>query len=496
MDNLPNVDINTVLQDEEYDGPVEIKKLKQRVMVDEPYSEACQWDEDAVTLSLPSSIDIEAKNSLDKTPNINLVDNAASRKWADVLKEGLDFNTYGDAFLSSFSNPDSMFKQHVEYGGQKYRPQAPKVKNTENENLKGERAVLRVIRQLGLGTTFQVPLWHSGIWVTFKPPTEAEIIELNRQLVSEKIRMGRYTYGLAYSNITSYTVDYLMDFAISHIYTTTVKNDELPISNIRNHIAVQDLFALFWGLACTMYPKGFQYRRSCISNPEKCNHVLEEKINLSKLLLVNNNALTEWQKSHMAMRQPFQRDLSAVKKYQDEMLGLKSRSINLSNSTDGSDLKITLRSPLVNQYIDEGHRWISGIVDVINSSLSNTARDDERNILVERYAQASSMRQYVHWVESIEIDSNIIDDRETIEMTLNVMSADDKIREHFLSEVVNYINESTMAIVGIPVHDCPACGEEQKDTVVNSEFTNVIPLDVIQLFFVLTTQRVLKISSR
>ena len=467
------------------------------ITVDEDYSfPNTEWDEEAITVRLPSDTSGNTKDVLEKTPNINLVDNPDSRKWAGVVNDGLEYTTFANAFGDVFKNTNAHFRQGIEYNNQRYQAQAPKLKNTENENLKGERAVLRVLRQLGLGTTFQVPLWHSGIWVTLKPPTESEIIELNRLLINEKIRMGRYTYGLIYSNTTAYTIDILVDFIISHIYTTTVKSEELPISSLKNFLSVQDLFTLIWGFACTMYPKGFQYQRACLTDPEKCHHVLEEKLNLSKLLWTNNNVLTDWQKSHMASRQPFDRDLSAVKKYRDEMLSLKSRRIKLSKEGDETELYITLKSPMVSDYISEGHKWISGIIDKIKNSVVSIDDDIERNNIVQRFAQSTSMRQYTQWVESIELDTNIINDRETIETTLDIMSADDYIRDTFIEKVVNYINDSTMAVVGIPTYNCPKCASEQKGEIINNEFTNIIPLDVVQLFFGLTTQRIQKITTR
>jgi hypothetical protein len=198
----------------------------------------------------------------------------------------------------------------------------------------------------------------------------------------------------------------------------------------------------------------------------------------------------------MALRQPFGRDLSSVKKFRDEMLGLEKRRVSLSDAFTDSELHVTLKSPTVTQYVNEGHRWISGIVDKITTSINTTANDEERNLIIQRYAQATSMRQYAHWIESIELDSNVIDDRETIEMTLDVMSADDRVREKFIEAVVKYINDSTLAVVGIPTYDCPVCHTEQKENTINDAFVNIIPLDVIQLFFGLITQRIQRIATR
>jgi hypothetical protein len=73
--------------------------------------------------------------------------------------------------------------------------------------------------------------------------------------------------------------------------------------NIRNYIKTPDLPILLWGLACSIYSNGFQYTRACISDPEKCNHILKEKLDLSKLLWTDSSALTAHQVNHMTKRQ-------------------------------------------------------------------------------------------------------------------------------------------------------------------------------------------------
>lgn len=498
--------VPTVLDDEVFDEPPpvaapikeeeKVERKPHRAKLDDPYSIPAEVNQSEETISLPSNLDFETRAKLESTPNINLMDNPAARKWGEAIKDGLEFNTFAEGFVPTLEDQEASFRQGVEFNGQRYSAQAPKIKDSTNENLKGERAVLRVMRDMGLGTTFQVPLWHTGIWVTLKPPAESEIIELNRRLVAEKIRLGRYTYGLAYSNTTSYTNSLLLDFIFAHTYTTTVRNEELPISKLKDVISTQDLFTLIWGFACTMYPRGFQYRRPCINDPEKCNHVTEEKLNLSKLQWTNTNALTEWQKSHMTTRQPYGRDMGSVKRYKEELLRTKPRRLTLTEPTDAYQIHVTLKTPVLSEYITEGEKWITGLVNKVNEALTTSDTDQERNAIIHRYAQASSMRQYAHWVESIELGTNIIDDVGTINSALDTISADDRIRPKFINEVVNYINDSTISLIGIPVYDCPACGMDQKVEGIGKDFVNIIPLDVIQLFFALITQRIQRIADR
>lgn len=447
------------------------------------------------SIVLPSNFDRETRDVLEKMPNVNLLDSPQTRQWASDVVEGLELTTHNEAFISPLEQDDADFKQKLEDNGMSLMAASPKFKSIQNETLKGERAVIRLISHLGMGTLFQTPLWHSGLWVTFKPPTESELIELNRILVADKIMFGRYTYGLVFSNLLSYTTDRLVDFALAHVYDLTAKSDAITVDNIKDHISCLDIPSLLWGFVCTMYPKGFKYRRACINDPEKCNFVLDEILNVIKLQWTNNNALTEWQKTFMAGRQSKTKDIDSINRYKEELRSAKQRRLVINEGLD-NEVAIIIKTPNITQYIEAGYRWINDITDTVNRTLSLNANDEERNTLITRYGQASAMRQYVHWIDSIEYDTNVINDSETLESTLDVLSSDDEIRTQFIKGVIDYINHNTLSIIGIPVYDCPKCNKTQEVDHQLPMHTNIIPIDVIQLFFALLGSKMGSLTSR
>ena len=470
-----------------------LSRKPQHVTQDYPISQPGESTQPAITF--PANFDKETRDVLERMPNVNLLDSPQTRKWAEDVADGLELTTHNEAFVSTLETDGADFKQKLEDNGISLMAGSPKFKSIQNETLKGERAVIRFISHLGLGTLFQTPLWHSGIWVTFKPPTESELIELNRILVADKIQFGRYTYGLVYSNLLSYTTDRLVDFALAHVYDLTAKSDKITTDNLKEHLSCLDIPSLLWGFVCTMYPKGFKYRRACITDPEKCNYVLEELLNLFKLQWTNNAALTEWQKTFMAGRQSKSKDADTILRYQGELKAAKHKRLVINEGL-ANEIAITLKTPTVTQYIEAGYRWISDITDTVSRTLGLNATDDERSALITRYGQASAMRQYIHWVESIEYDTNSINDTETIEGTLDVLSADDEVRTQFIKGVIDYINENTISIIGIPVYDCPKCKHSQEVDHQLPHHTNIIPIDVIQLFFALLGSRMGSLINR
>jgi hypothetical protein len=185
-----------------------------------------------------------------------------------------------------------------------------------------------------------------------------------------------------------------------------------------------------------------------------------------------------------------------VLRYQSESLKAQKREVVINKGQD-SEFKIVLKTPTAEQYIDSGARWISGIVDIVNRAISNTSTIAEKNSYITRRGKATTLRQYGHWVDKIELsDNNTIEDIETIESTLNVFSSDDKVREEVIRAVTSYIASSTLTVIGIPSYDCPNCGADQTPSVELPNHTNIIPVDVYTTFFTLLVQKLEKIEQR
>lgn len=474
---------------------VEEKKDKRQSVVQD-YDVNCSVKlKDADTIVMPSAFPDETTKVLQNMPNINLADNDKSKKWADTVSEGLELGTFREVLKDSLYQENEQYRQHNEINNISLEAQTPKYKPVENQNLSGERAVLRMISHLGLGSLFQVPLWHSGFWITFKPPTESEIIELNRSIMADKVTFGRYAYGLLHSNTTVFTINKLIDFALSHVYDTTIKPESFSLDKLKDIISSQDIHSLLWGFICTMYPQGFNYSRACIADPEKCNFIIEETINVTKLQWTSISSLTEWQKNHMSGRQPKTKDLETIKRYKDELNKIQDKKITINKDTD-KEISITIKSSNITDYVESGYRWINDIVNIVDKTLGQDASIKEKNSLITRYGQAAAMRQYIHWIKSLEYSTNIIDDKETIELLISTLSSDNVIYEEFIKAVVEYINTSTISIIGIPVFDCPSCGKVQENKLDLPNFTNIIPIDVVTVFFGLLFQKLSRLMER
>lgn len=463
------------------------------------------------TIAIPSATVDTTRRSLDATPNIDVVVGEQQQKWAGVVQEAMYHQPMEDMYVERLNKEGSDFRQSVSHNGTEMRGRAPAFDQSPGEKtIEGERALIQLVAHLGIGGLFRAPMWNSGFWVTFKPATESELLELNRIMVQDKIQAGRWSYGLALSNTVVYTLDRVIDFILGHVYNTSVKPDEFSIADIKKHLAPQDINAFIWGFLCANYPTGFHYSSPCIKNPSSCQHVIEENLNVSKLNFTDNSALTEWQKNHMTSSAANSKSLESVKRYREEMKALHQRRVVLNEGTK-HELAFTIKTPSIIEYIDQGHRWIGGIVEGVNAVLGveDSGNMNVRNAQINKITKATTLCQYIHWIDSIEYgvltpkegsdETKILKivDRATIEETLKQLSATDSIRESIISEVLKYISDSTITVIGVPAFDCPVCGAPQEsDKPEYPRHASIIPLDVIQVFFALLGQRLNRIEER
>lgn len=447
-------------------------------------------------VSLPSIGLFNFNTQLRRFNNLNLDENAPGMKgWQRVTQNSIDYYTVGALYQDRLHEEGSKFSQGIQTDNGELNSMAPlKMKSAPGE-LKGEIALLKVSKMLGLGDVVNVPLPHSGIWVTIKPPTEKDLIDFYNSIFREKIMLGRTTFGLTLTNFSVHINNRLMDFMMKHIHS--VNYGDLPKTELKNYMLIHDFPILAWGFAATMYPNGFDYERACVTDVQACSHVAKAKINVAKLLWVDNPSLSVAQKKILEEFRPNKLSLDSYRKFIGEHVRVAGSSF-----TTTSGIKFKLKVPTFNEYTTDGLAWISGINSAIeNIILQETdAEDDDgkaKTEMLNQYVKTSILRQFNHFIDEIDLgEGEIISDRDTINKVLEAFSAQDDLRNEITENVLKYKAKTTIAIVGIPEYKCPSCGHPQNPNPTNENFVNVIPLDVMNLFFTLITLRISKILER
>lgn len=377
--------------------------------------------------------------------------------------------------------------------------------STRPGELSGEVALLKISRQLGIGDVVSVPLPHSGLWVTIKPPTERELVDLYNTVFRKKMELGRITNGLTLSNYSSMVNEEMFNFIMGQIHS--INNKDITRDNLRDHMLIHDYHILAWGLMCSIYPNGFDYQRTCVNETRDCEHVVKGSIHLPSLLWIDNRSLTELQKTIMYDNRAAKLSKNHYDKYLIEHTRTVSRVIDVGNG-----IKFHLKVPTFSEHVNDGNKWVSAINNKIeylalenynpnmfNKSLSYDGASNEEIIkedIFNHYVRSSILNKWRHYVDYIEIGENVIKDSDTIDKALTNFSSDDNVRDKLLDAILKFQEDTTIALVGIPSYKCPSCEYDQNEENSKGKFKSIIPLDVLGVSFLLLTSKTSAILER
>lgn len=352
------------------------------------------------------------------------------------------------------------------------------------ENMKDP--ILAIRASFGQGSVVQIPLWNTGLWISFRAPTVSALLDFDTRSRAEKINLGRSTNGLAYSNSEVYTVEAYMQFALEHVVSVNYKFETSDtVQELMDVISARDYQQVIWGLLCAMYPDGYPFRQPCVANPDACSHIDELVLNFARMGFVDRSKFTDNQKLLMASRRS-KRDRKWLEEYQKQFTFFEKR-VTLNDS-----LTAVLRVPTLSEQIDAGHVWVNGIIDATNSAFGHQLSEMERVKHIMRSGVLSNLRQYSHWVSHFEHTPDpddaprIIDSLEDKDRLLDLLSEDPEISTMLNNEIIEWLRTSTVSYVALPKIKCPSCQGEPS----NSEHPYLIPLDVGYIFFTLAAFKI------
>jgi hypothetical protein len=366
-----------------------------------------------------------------------------------------------------------------------------KIRKTNKESIK-----LKLAESLGIGTASHVPLWHSGFWVTIKPMKNREKIKLFLELAENINELGKKTHDLIYANTTYLFAKTILDFIRPRIVDTSFNVPE--DKDIFDYIKVQDLNILVWGLLKTMYPKGFNYILQCkntlkLQEDKKplCNFKAEVMLDLSKMLWVDTKRLSENEDydhiAHMSKRRSRSVTEEEVLKYQETLDANNGDTYSFTSN----DLSVVLNveSPSISKFLEYGELFINNMNNTINELIEEGLLNEKSVITNKQEAEfvilkTIELQMYNHFVKSIVVNGEIQTEPNDINDMLEIISNDNKLKKEIKDKIIKYIDNSLIAIIGIPDYTCPVCKQSQVEDK-ESNFRSFIGLDVFMYFFTL-----------
>lgn len=456
---------------------------------------AARRAEDQDALCLPMDDKETTRVIMDAAPRVGVASNEATREWGETLTEASSVYLLGKIGDSLVEREGADWQQNVSNAtGELLRPTRPAINARTGQQLTGEAAMMRVRAILGMGSVANVPLWHSGLWISIKSPGDGALLELERRIAANKGELGRTTYGLAFSNSSVYINQAIADFVIEHIYDCSLK--DWSADQLKEIILMNDLPLMIHGLLMVIYPNGYNLNQPCIANIVECRHVVKEMVNLSKLCWVDRTALSAEQVSHMSRRRD-KFTMEELKKYQSHHRVANTELV--LGGAGGATVVATMNVPNLKTYEQTGFSWVNEIQQQVAVSFAELSGQERMNY-IQNQARLTSIRQYAHWFSRLTLvnregDAEYIEDRSTIDQVIGDLSSEGPIVQKAIDGISEFIDAMTIAFIGVPNFRCPACNKKQI-TDEEKRHPNLIPLDVGQVFFTLRYQRLQKALER
>ena len=420
-----------------------------------------------------------------------------------ILSTGINIEsgrttTKDNVFVDNLNESDDKYVNTVNYSDKELVPRPINFKQTDGV-VSGSTAIARFTSLLGVGVVTQIPLWHSGIWLTIKPPKQTDIINLEIAIANNQIQLGRETNTLVYSNYSVIYNRLVIDFILKHVVDSTLKLPE--DDDIRKYISMHDMYPLILAMISSMYPEGIPVTRTCVNTNNLkedktplCDFIASAKLDTNKLLWVNRKVLNNKMLTHMSKRIPNSSTVDEVKEYQLSISKTNSKTITIETE-NSIPVIATIAIPNLYDYLINGELWIQNIIKEAEEIFSSTDSIETKNSKVNDILMTVILGIYNVFVKKIESNNMVIEDNDTIVELLTVLSNDNIAFKSFINSIKTYISESAIAIVATPNYECPNCKAQQNDNI-KGPFKELIPLNILESFFDLSVLRINKVRNK
>lgn len=353
----------------------------------------------------------------------------------------------------------------------------------------GSEAQLNLQNVFGFGQRVNIPLWTTGIYLRMKTPMIIQRTELEHRLLDDKIELGNLTMGSGISYSAHWFLTQILNTAFDHVMgSTNSSSDQTALEDI---IYVTDIPQIIWGLSTTIWPNGYDVGLPCVSNPIKCMHITQAKLNLKDMSKVDRSSLSDKQLTHLLDRAKVKTP-EQIKAYQEEHKHPLTRRIKLKDN-----IYFTFKVPTISEYRVAGQRWVNSLTSNADNIVGKPTEDNagDRLEYLERLTIDTHLRLHSCWIESIEqIDDDgevvwQVVDHTSIEENLTDMSSNDDFAEIFLNTIDEFKRSVTINVIGINRITCPSCNNEPDEDSIKPNLPEFIELDIAAMLFTLLCMR-------
>jgi alpha-D-ribose 1-methylphosphonate 5-triphosphate synthase subunit PhnH len=411
---------------------------------------------------------------------------------------------FSDGLSSTVKDQSRVFTQSVEcqtINGETVGLHAvsPRPNSAANiSNLTGSDAVMVMQTLMGKCELIKIPLWHSGFWVTIRTPTDAQLMSFDNAISREKVELGRATNGNIFSSEDFILHDEIFKFFKDLLYKNPFENATIEEDLIKL-IKLPDIQLIAWGIATSIYPKGFDYYRGDISDGEDITkaNIIQGKLDLTKLLFVDKTRLSTKQIQHMLKYRNTLVPKEDVLAYQKQFEKPIDREIIIDEVKEKdaeNKLSIQLTVPNLERYFNNGYALLEKCTQDVNKIFVNESDADRRKSLILSTSLSRVIGTYGHFIKQVKIScsssiggvetENIYEDDETISSWIDTASSDENYRTKLQTEITRFIEDVTIALIAIP-----SSSKKEDSETLSTNFPHLVPLNASIVFFILYAQK-------
>lgn len=369
------------------------------------------------------------------------------------------------------------------------RPGRPAQKYDKTKRHSKEATLAYLSYRSGMGGTYEAFLPHSGIWVRLRRPAAAEIVAMQTELQSLRVKLGNDTKGLAFSHASFRMLDAVTDLAVNCIIASN-RQYKTP-TDLEDEISIFDECILHHALAAVMYPDGFNYSVPCIADPKECSGVVQFKMNMSNVVWYDDSQFTQEQRKFIAKRfTP-----ATVEEFAEYR---KAFSIGGPKVVWLNNIGIKLAPPTVAERRIAAKLWYDTLIEMSQGAFNESPDGNQRYEYIRRLQQSTKATQFAHWVaaiydrddDAVDLEDQLLtDDADIIMEYISSTISEHEYFDDFVKHVGDFANESILSIVALPSHNCPECESPQGKTF-NERLPHLVPIDMLTTFFTLAARRV------
>lgn len=432
----------------------------------------------------------QIEESLEKQPQ-------KVQNWFESVAASVGMFTREGAFSEALRSPAADWRDHVDTGDRQLRTSTASLGEASGDApLSGVQAIAKATAFTSVGAVLTFPLPHSLIWLTVKAPTDGQLLELERRIHNERAIIGRRSLGRVFSQSDVVTKGMLLDLIFRLVVQSTYPSDD-P-AELRKAILQTDAELLIANFAAAVYPNGYPLVRPCLADPDNCHTIAKGRVSIPKMIRYDNNAFTANQRRFLSRRvtraNPAELESARAEFPQSlKRIATYTRTFRRRNEEVSEQVIFTFRTPSIADYLENGYLWVTELETAADEAFGNKITMTERDAHINMSAEAAALRQYSHWVESIQYrnaagqDAGRVEIKEDIFQSLERFSADEAMSDFFFTAVQEYIDSVTVGILAIPSYDCPGCKKEQPTAAGN--FKHLIPLEASETFFTIQRHR-------